>query len=545
MASQTTEEDHPVLAFAPAPEEQRAIVLALEEEEGSLHVYSLAKAWYQKWRTFVGLCPESSSDCDGGPSRSDGKSKEEEKCLNLDSKRRMPSQDAVPENKQLIIQRRTVSEKRVDGEFPSRLEMDLADDDNNMYVDENVWKCWVMWYGVADSHELDRRNWASDDKDFEICILSPYCGLIENPVKTFDISEESGYIEIQLRRIFRVAKSRNTRLWICEKARHARFQPLLNRNQEICFQDCVDHNKNYILALEVADLDGTWPTHVPGEPLGSFDRYRDLFEGGPSRSLAFWENELKDTLDTVFAGIANELRETATGIVSTTKCITTFKENNLEKIRDELQTKVVRVEEAQATAENRASYLRSEEEALAAEKEKLKSDQESFTDERQKFAEELVRIHTVNKISETRVKLNIGGHIFMTSTLTLTKEPESMLAAMFSGRHSLQQEEDGSYFFDRDGTHFRYILNYLRDGSFRSGTLPLGSGFLSELLTEAEYYQLGGLTKLLEMAIKMAGQDSASLEGSPRSSTSEIPSSTGKIVKRIQRKVMSHPKLDK
>jgi len=40
-----------------------------------------------------------------------------------------------------------------------------------------------------------------------------------------------------------------------------------------------------------------------------------------------------------------------------------------------------------------------------------------------------------------------------------------MLSAMFSGRHNVTKDEDGRYFIDRDGTHFRYILNYLRDGN--------------------------------------------------------------------------------
>ena len=101
----------------------------------------------------------------------------------------------------------------------------------------------------------------------------------------------------------------------------------------------------------------------------------------------------------------------------------------------------------------------------------------------------------LNKICETRIKLDIGGHIYTTSVLTLTKDPQSMLAAMFSGRHSVKKEDDGSYFIDRDGTHFRYILNYLRDGGFKDGALP--SDILKELQTEAEYYQLSGLVDLL------------------------------------------------
>ena len=117
----------------------------------------------------------------------------------------------------------------------------------------------------------------------------------------------------------------------------------------------------------------------------------------------------------------------------------------------------------------------------------------------------------VNKIHETRVKLDIGGHVYTTSTLTLTKDPQSMLAAMFSGRHSVRREEDGSFFVDRDGTHFRYILNYLRDGGFKAGTLPTDRGVLNELLTEAEYYQLGGLVGLLQGVLSDAAGDSSDI----------------------------------
>ncbi|KAI3877393.1 hypothetical protein MKX03_026450 [Papaver bracteatum] len=91
------------------------------------------------------------------------------------------------------------------------------------------------------------------------------------------------------------------------------------------------------------------------------------------------------------------------------------------------------------------------------------------------------------------VRLNIGGKKFSTTIDTLTqREPDSMLAAMFSGRHTLSQDsEKGPVFVDRDGKHFRHILNWLRDG-----VIPVlkDSEYL-ELLREAEYYQLLGLVE--------------------------------------------------
>ena len=56
------------------------------------------------------------------------------------------------------------------------------------------------------------------------------------------------------------------------------------------------------------------------------------------------------------------------------------------------------------------------------------------------------------------VKLNVGGKVYKTTLDTLRKDPDSMLCAMFSGRHELKPDsEDGAYFIDRDGKLFRYI----------------------------------------------------------------------------------------
>ncbi|GJR56553.1 FH protein interacting protein FIP2 [Tanacetum coccineum] len=93
--------------------------------------------------------------------------------------------------------------------------------------------------------------------------------------------------------------------------------------------------------------------------------------------------------------------------------------------------------------------------------------------------------------SSSIVRLNIGGKKFCTTMDTLTqREPHSMLAAMFSGRHTVcKDSEKGYVFLDRDGKHFRHILNWLRDGVVPN----LTDSECSELLREAEYYQLLGL----------------------------------------------------
>eukprot|EP01104_Vermistella_antarctica_P009444 TRINITY_DN2431_c0_g1_i1.p1 TRINITY_DN2431_c0_g1~~TRINITY_DN2431_c0_g1_i1.p1 ORF type:complete len:394 (+),score=55.55 TRINITY_DN2431_c0_g1_i1:698-1879(+) len=99
------------------------------------------------------------------------------------------------------------------------------------------------------------------------------------------------------------------------------------------------------------------------------------------------------------------------------------------------------------------------------------------------------------------VKLNIGGHVFKTTALTLCVVRESMLGAMFGGDGFRVEKDpdDGAYFIDRDGTHFRHVLNYLRDGSIDLSAIPEPS--LRELLIEAQYYQLPGLIASLRDAL--------------------------------------------
>ncbi|RMX48487.1 hypothetical protein pdam_00008503 [Pocillopora damicornis] len=118
---------------------------------------------------------------------------------------------------------------------------------------------------------------------------------------------------------------------------------------------------------------------------------------------------------------------------------------------------------------------------LKRETNKVRKEKEAFDE----VAKKLEHIHFSKML-----KLNVGGHRFDTSLETMNKDPGSMLHAMFSGRFDTKPGEDGSYFIDRDGTHFRHILNYLRTGKLM---LPDDKIVRNELLTEAEFYQIEGI----------------------------------------------------
>ncbi|XP_035688266.1 uncharacterized protein LOC118423994 [Branchiostoma floridae] len=89
------------------------------------------------------------------------------------------------------------------------------------------------------------------------------------------------------------------------------------------------------------------------------------------------------------------------------------------------------------------------------------------------------------------VPLNVGGHHYTSTLPVLRKFEESMLAAMFSGRHLVVKDEEGRYFIERDGANFGHILNFLRDSQ-----LP-PSEKVKEVYKEALYYGIKPLADIL------------------------------------------------
>lgn len=90
-----------------------------------------------------------------------------------------------------------------------------------------------------------------------------------------------------------------------------------------------------------------------------------------------------------------------------------------------------------------------------------------------------------NRLFPENIELNVGGKYFSTSVLTLTRESDSLLGRIFSGRQTVNKDESGKYFIDRDGLLFRYILDFLRTNQLN---LPKDFQEIARLKIEAEFF---------------------------------------------------------
>jgi hypothetical protein len=117
-------------------------------------------------------------------------------------------------------------------------------------------------------------------------------------------------------------------------------------------------------------------------------------------------------------------------------------------------------------------------------------EKQTWEAEKQKWEAEKTALAGVQHF-EPIVKLDVGGVRVTTSLTTLCRFPDTMMGCMFSGRHTLPKGEDGYFFIDRDGTHFRHILNFLR--SPESYKMDVGGADTKELRRECEYYCLDEL----------------------------------------------------
>jgi len=174
-----------------------------------------------------------------------------------------------------------------------------------------------------------------------------------------------------------------------------------------------------------------------------------------------------------------------------------------EQLQKLLSLLEVHIQKRTLSLKNKHLEIQEDMKKLRKDKEILEEDKAKFQEEinctRKILEEEKKKMESVYQFQGSKIKLDVGGFHFTTSKSTLTNLSNTMLSSMFSGRFSLKTDEDGSYFIDRDGTHFRYILNFLRDGTIQ---LPTTDKEIQELIQEAQYYGINDLIQFINKEVE-------------------------------------------
>eukprot|EP00943_MAST-04B_sp_MAST-4B-sp1_P001141 g1141.t1 len=159
-----------------------------------------------------------------------------------------------------------------------------------------------------------------------------------------------------------------------------------------------------------------------------------------------------------------------------------------------------------------ATHLQRKKLALRSDWAKLRHERAWLDDEKRRFSE-VIASEIVPFQDEPRIKLNVGGIVYETYESVLSRDPDSMLAALCREDSPLkaeQKEEDGSdnqsmVFIDRSGKLFRHVLNFLRDG-----VLPFDKMTMKELYREAKYFEVGSLRTEIEKRLGIVSVASSS-----------------------------------
>ncbi len=100
-------------------------------------------------------------------------------------------------------------------------------------------------------------------------------------------------------------------------------------------------------------------------------------------------------------------------------------------------------------------------------------------------------------MNETLIEINVGGSIYTTKLKTLLSESESFFTKNFDSTTNsfvICKDSCKRLFIDRDGSLFRFVLDYLRNKSL---VLPANFMEMKRLVSDAEFYELKNLVKLL------------------------------------------------
>ena len=109
----------------------------------------------------------------------------------------------------------------------------------------------------------------------------------------------------------------------------------------------------------------------------------------------------------------------------------------------------------------------------------------------------------LQRTQEEQLILRIGERDFCTSRVTLRADSNSLFAAMLEPNSPFRPYGRNMYYIDRDCTHFRTILSYLRNGAhLEARTLPSDERVLVELLIEARFYMCERLQEIIQAKLE-------------------------------------------
>jgi WD40 repeat protein len=103
--------------------------------------------------------------------------------------------------------------------------------------------------------------------------------------------------------------------------------------------------------------------------------------------------------------------------------------------------------------------------------------------------------NTTTRISD-KIKLNIGGTVFVTSLKTLTADEQNFFSGMFEEGFIHEPDQDGEYFIDRNPDQFGLILDHLRGYDISERVKILNKAQLQVLELDVDYYNITTLFQL-------------------------------------------------
>jgi hypothetical protein len=119
-----------------------------------------------------------------------------------------------------------------------------------------------------------------------------------------------------------------------------------------------------------------------------------------------------------------------------------------------------------------------------------------------KYVELQNKMNQPRKDLKDKIRLNIGGTIFVTSLDTMMLEQNTFFSAMFSEEFHQQPDQDGEYYVDRDPAYFPIILNHMRGVDVKKKLAGLHLWEKSLIQQEVEFYQIESMKSLVGLVKK-------------------------------------------